>query len=157
MVESRLGIDAKILAVAVANGLVTSEQAVQWADKLIAQSDSPSQNLIDASMSRHDINALVSAFEEYAAELGAGDSPAVSRAVLAYYSEWFDGKGEDGPRIAGVLQRLAWSEAIPSGTTREEMLSFDDSYDLASRGILFRHDVDDQLSEFLSQFRGPAP
>ena len=157
MVESRLGLDAKILAMAVANGLAPCEQAVRWADKLIAQSDSPSQNLIDASMSGHDINGLVSALEAYATELGAGESPAIWRAVLAYWSDWFDDHWEDGPRIAGVLQRMAWGDAIPVGATREEMLAFDDEYDLARRGILSPQDVDAHLSKFLSQFCEPAP
>ena len=44
-----MGLDAKILAMAVASGLVPHEQAVEWADELVAPSDLPSQNPIDAS------------------------------------------------------------------------------------------------------------
>jgi len=156
VVESRLGFDAKILAMAVATGLVPCEEAVQWADKLIAQLDSPSQSLIDVSMSGHDINGLVSALEECAAELGAGESPAVWRDILAYWSDWFDDHEGDGPRIAGILRRMAWFDAIPDCTTREEMLAFSDSYDLASTGILAFYDVDFDLSQFLGRFRDTA-
>jgi hypothetical protein len=151
MIESQLGTHAKVLAIALEVGLADHDDAVSWADTLILQLESPSQNLIDVSMSGRDLKELISALNRLAEELQAQEPPAIWKPVLAFCRDRLTKHPDDGPRIAWLLANIE-SEADRRASGNQSVLYFDYAYDEARRGIgQSRHEIDAEFLEFLNR------
>lgn len=143
---------ALAFAESLARGWVTSEHVVAWVDGIIEASDKADWNLIDASLSSHDVNQLISSLRSFGGEAEETHQSTVWALVLGDCHTWFRRNPSAGPRIASALYSMACQRQAPNRAAVDAMLMLDDEFELAVAGI---HgtlaDANADLREFLEQ------
>ena len=140
---------AEAYRLALVDDLVSPQAVDGWLDGLIAAVDSPSPELIDASVAANEsVPALVAAL----AALAPGFEPELS--VRGYFRLASDRIADDASSIRTVtrtLEQLALDHRAPSGC-EAAMLRFDDAMSLA-RGRVYgtEDEVLLELRAFLAQ------
>jgi len=124
--------EAERLRIGIVAGWRPVQDAIAWADRIIAESTEPPAQVLEialaASRTRHEVGTLLRAVP------GAADPVAVMRACLADLRRWIGDNPERGETAARYLFAIAGSEELPVEAFGSQPYGLDDSFALARQG-----------------------
>jgi hypothetical protein len=122
---------AEVFAIAIERGIVSPQEAIDWACELVAARTSPSDQLLElaGALQPHalDVVGMLRRFP------GSADATQVFRKVLGRIRDLLRDRPSAWPEVTALLEQMAIDEKVPS-TLEGACYNFDDQRLLAEDG-----------------------